>query len=117
MIKPARPPAAGDRVLGSDHGEIGEVKEVVQHSADTAGYLLVPRGLVFERVTYIPLDVVVKKVGRDVFVNIPKLVVTKMPWDGPPSAVDADAKRGPRAREVERLYGSRNPSAWDAGGG
>ncbi len=104
-------PDPGDRVLGSDHGEIGEVQEVVQPSAETPGYLLVPRGFVFERDTYIPLDAVVKKVGRDVFVNIPKIVVGKMPWDAPPSAAEQDAKRGPSSGEIERLYRSRNPSA------
>ncbi len=109
------PPAAGDRVLGSDHGEIGEVKEVVEPAEDVAAHLVVARGAIFERETYIPLDAVVRRVGRDVFVNIPKLVVQKMPWDAPPSAAEDEAKRGPRAPEVDRLYGSRDPSAWDAG--
>ena len=102
--------APGDRVLGSDHGEIGTVEEVVEPSAETPGYLLVPRGLLFDRDTYIPLDAVVKKVGRDAFVNIPKLVVGKMPWDAPPSAAEQEAKRGPRSSAVERLYRSRDPS-------
>ncbi|MDP8911924.1 MAG: cysteine hydrolase [Actinomycetota bacterium] len=104
-------PQVGDRVRGSDHGEIGEIKEVVEPDAETPGYLLVPRGLVFERDTYIPLDAVVKKAGREVFVNIPKLIVGKMPWDAPPSAAEQDAKRGPRSRDIERLYRSRDPSA------
>ncbi|MDQ4129749.1 MAG: cysteine hydrolase [Actinomycetota bacterium] len=104
------PVEPGDVVRGSDHGEIGEVKEVVEPSARTSGYLLVPRGRVFERDTYIPLDAVVKKAGRDLFVNIPKLVVGKMPWDAPPSPADQEAKRGPRSGEVERLYRSRDPS-------
>ena len=104
------PVVAGDRVFGSDHGEIGEVKDVVQPSSETAGYLLVPRGVVFESDTYIPLDAVVKKVGRDIFVNIPKLIVGKMPWGAPPSTAEQEAKRGPRAGEIERLYRSRNPS-------
>ncbi len=107
-------PEPGDRVRGSDHGEIGEVKEVVQATSTTAGYLLVPRGLVFERDTYIPLDAVVKKIGRDVFVNIPKLIVGKMPWDVPPSAAEQKAKRGPRRGDVDRLYRSREPSRWEA---
>jgi ureidoacrylate peracid hydrolase len=107
-------PEPGDRVRGSDHGEIGEVKEVVERSSDPGGYLLVPRGRVFERDTYIPLDAVVKKVGRDVFVNIPKLIVGKMPWDEPPSAAEQETKRGPRRDEVERLYRSRDPSSSDA---
>ena len=110
------PAAAGDRVLGSDHGEIGEIKEVVEPAEDVVAHLVVARGAVFERETYIPLDAIVRKVGRDVFVNIPKLVVPKMPWDAPPSAGDEKAKRGPRAPVVERLYRSRNPSACDARG-
>ena len=87
------------------------MKEVVQPSAETVGYLLVPRGLVFERDTYIPLDAVVKKVGRDVFVNIPKLIVGRMPWQVLPSAADHEARRGPRRSDGARLYRSRNPSA------
>jgi len=106
-------PQPGDRVRGSDHGEIGEVKEVVEASPDTAGYLLVPRGLVLKHDTYIPLETVVRKVGHDVFVNIPKLIVAKMPWDLPPAAAEQEAKRGPRRGEVERLYRSRDPSSWE----
>ena len=107
-------PEPGDRVRGSDHSEIGEVKEVVEPSAESTGYMLVPRGLVFERDTYVPLEAVVKKVGRDVFVNIPKLIVGKMPWDVPPAAAEQEAKRGPRRGDVERLYRSRDPSSLDA---
>ncbi len=104
----------GDRVVGSDRGEIGEVEEVVEASGDTPGYLLVPRGL-FSRDTYIPLDAVVKKIGRDVVVNVPKLVVGKMPWGERPSAAEQEAKHGPRASDVARLYGSRGPSRTTAG--
>ncbi len=100
----------GERVRGSDHGEIGTIKDVVAPSAETPGYLLVPRGRVFERDTYIPLDAIVKKAGGDVFVNIPKLIVEKMPWDAPPSPAEQEAKRGPRSGQVERLYRSRDPS-------
>ena len=110
-------PEPGDRVRGSDHGDIGEVKEVVEASSESAGHLLVPRGLVFERDTYIPLDAVVKRVARDVFINIPKLIVGQMPWDVPPSAGEQEAKRGPRAGEVARLYRSRQPSRWHAARG
>ena len=106
----------GDRVRGSDHGEIGTVRDFVEPSPQTSGYLLVPRGRVFERDTYIPLDAVVKKVGRDVFVNIPKLIVAKMPWDAPPSPADQEAKRGPRSGQVERLYRSRDPSIGEGAG-
>jgi hypothetical protein len=100
----------GDRVVGSDHGEIGTVKEVVGAMGETEGYLLVPRGLIFGSETYIPLDAVIKRSGTDVFVNIPKLVVGTMPWSEPPSRADRRAKQGPRATQVEKLYGSRSPS-------
>ncbi len=55
------------RAVGSDRGETGEVKEVVEASAGAPGYVLVPRGL-FNGDTHIPLDAVVRKVGRDVVV-------------------------------------------------
>ncbi len=109
------PVEPGDRVRGSDHGEIGTVRDVVEPSAQTSGYLLVPRGRVFERDTYIPLDAVVKKAGGDVFVNIPKLIVGKLPWDAPPSPGEQEAKRGPRPDQVERLYRSRDPSIGEGG--
>ena len=100
----------GDAVRGSDHGEIGTVEQVVETSEETEGYLLVPRGLIFKTDTYIPLDAVVKRSGTDVFINIPKLVVQTMPWGEPPSRADRQAKHGPRATAVDKLYGSRSPS-------
>ncbi len=100
----------GDAVRGSDHGEIGTVDKVALATAETEGYLLVPRGLIFKTDTYIPLDAVVKRSGTDVFINIPKLVVGTMPWGEPPSRTDRRAKQGPRAAEVDKLYGSRSPS-------
>lgn len=100
----------GDTVRGSDHGEIGTVERVVEATDETEGYLLVPSGLIFKTDTYIPLDAVTKRSGTDVFINIPKLVIGTMPWTEPPSRTDRRAKRGPRVKEVEKLYGSRSPS-------
>ncbi len=100
----------GDKVYGSDHGEIGTVKEVVEAAEETEGYLLVPRGLIFQTDTYIPLDAVVKRSGTDVFINIPKLVLGVMPWSEPPSRVVMQAKFGTPATGVDKLYGSRSPS-------
>ncbi len=100
----------GDTVRGSDSGEIGEVERVVEASDETEAHIVVPRGLIFERDTYIPLEAVVRRAGTDVFVNVPKLVVGKMPWDEPPSLSNQQAKHGPRARDVQALYGSRLPS-------
>jgi len=101
----------GDTVLGSDNGEIGTVKEVVPSTDEVEGYLLVPRGIVFEKDTYIPIDTVVKRSEDKVFVNIPKLIVGKMPWDEPPSREVRRSKMGPSSERVGLLYGSRSPSA------
>ncbi len=100
----------GDTVRGSDHGQIGTVDKVVEATEETEGYLLVPRGLVFKSDTYIPLDAVLKRSGTDVFINIPKLIFAQMPWGAPPTRTDRRAKQGPRATEVDKLYGSRSPS-------
>jgi len=99
-------------VYGSDHGEIGTVKEVVEAAEETEGYLLVPRGLIFQTDTYIPLDAVVKRSGTDGFINIPKLVIEVMPWSEPPSRVEIQAKFGLPATGVDKLYGSRSPSVY-----
>ena len=101
---------AGDRVRGSDHGEIGTVERVVEATADTAAHLVVPRGLLLKRDTFIPLDAVVKRADGTVFVNVPKLVIGTIPWEVPPSLAAQRRKRGPRAAAVDKLYGSRSPS-------
>lgn len=103
-------PRPGDTVLGSDRGKIGTVKEVVDEGTTTTGYLLVKRGVILEHDTYIPLDAVVKRAGQTVFVNVPRLVVAKMPWDEPPSTDALLAKSGPATRDVDKLYRSRRPS-------
>lgn len=100
----------GDTVRGSDHGEIGTVNRVVQATDDAEPYLVVPRGLILHRDTYIPLDAVVKRSGTDVFINVPKLVVGKMPWDHAPARIERNANLGPAAGTVEKLYRSRAPS-------
>ncbi len=103
----------GDTVRGSDHGEIGTVERVVEATGDAEAHLVVPRGLIFERDTFIPLDAVVKRAGTTVFINVPKLVLGQMPWDQPSSRSKQQAKIGPRAATVDKLYGSRSPSAWE----
>ncbi|MCA1604775.1 MAG: cysteine hydrolase [Acidobacteria bacterium] len=100
----------GDTVRGSDHGEIGTVDKVVEATNEHEAYLLVPRGLIFQTDTYVPLDAVVKRAGKDVFINIPKLVVGEMPWAEPPSGSSRRAKLGPPAVEVDKLYRSKSPS-------
>jgi len=96
----------GDVVRGSDHGKIGEIEEVVQASGEHEAYMLVPRGLVFEKDTYIPLDAVVRRAGGEIFINIPKLVVGKMPWSEKPTRAGRAEKVGTAAASVEKLYRS-----------
>jgi ureidoacrylate peracid hydrolase len=104
---------AGDTVRGSDHLEIGTVEKVVEPDETTEAYLLVPRGLIFEKDTYIPLDAVVRRAGTDVFVNVPGVVIGKMPWGEPPTREERQSKYGPRAAAVGKLYRSRSPSRDD----
>ncbi len=103
-------PQPGDRVFGSDHLEVGTVEQVVAATDDTEAYLLVPRGLIFKADTYIPLETVARRAGTDVFINVPKIVVSAMPWDRPPLHAERQVMQGPRAGDVTRLYGSRSPS-------
>jgi len=100
----------GDAVLGSDHGEIGTVQEVLPETDEHAACLLISRGLIFTSDTYIPMDAVVQRSGTDVFVNVPKLVASKMPWERPPSHADRAEKNGLPAAAVEKLYRNHQPS-------
>lgn len=103
----------GDTVRGSDHFEIGTVKDVVAADAETEAHIVVPSGLIFSSDIFIPLDAVVRRAGDQVFVNVPKLVVGAMPWDKPPEKRERKEKYGPPASAVDKLYGSRTPSAHD----
>ena len=105
-----RLPRKGDKVLGSDHLEVGTVEEVVEGDGERPGYLVVPRGLVFERDTFIPLDAVAKVGDDEVFVNVPRLFVAKMPWDERPTSAGRQEKLGPRRQEAATVYASRSPS-------
>ncbi len=100
----------GDTVRGSDHGEIGEVEQVVPATAEHEAHLVVPRGMIFQTAMFIPLDTVVKRAGTEVFINVPKLVVGIMPWSEPPSRSDRRVKQGPLSTHVDKLYGSVAPS-------
>jgi ureidoacrylate peracid hydrolase len=104
-------PRVGDTVRGSDHLEIGEIREIVPATEVNEAYMLVPRGMIFERDTCIPLDAVVRRAGTDVFINVPKLVVGTMPWDEPPSREERRKKMGPSREKAGLLYRSRNPDA------
>ena len=101
----------GDTVYGSDHGEIGKVDKVVGATQNTEGYLLIASGFIFKTDTYIPLDAITKRIGTDVFINIPKLIISTLPWKDPVSRIGMREKQGPAANEVEKLYGSYSPSS------
>ncbi|MDQ3051638.1 MAG: cysteine hydrolase [Bacteroidota bacterium] len=101
----------GDTILGSDHGEIGTIEKIIYGTGEIESYLLVPQGLIFKTDTYIPLNTITKRSGKNVFINIPKLVVHTMPWSKPPLKNDLKEKQGPSAESVEKLYGSYSPSA------
>ncbi|WP_062545623.1 isochorismatase family protein [Rufibacter tibetensis] len=101
----------GDTVKGSDNGDIGTVEKVVKASGGTGGYILVPRGLIFKTDTYIPVDAITKRSGNAVFINVPKILVGEMPWKEAPTRKDWEAKQGPSAKDVKKLYHSRTASA------
>lgn len=103
-------PAPGDTVVGSDRGEIGEVVEVVAGNSGAPGYVLVKRGLIFDRDTYIPLNAVTHRMDGRVYITVPKLVIGKLPWGEPPSSAAAREKLGELMAKVEMLYGSFNPT-------
>jgi ureidoacrylate peracid hydrolase len=109
-VGPERLPAAGDDVYASDQMKIGGIEEVVEATADAPGHVLVKRGI-FNHDTYIPLDAVVKVADGKAFINLPKLVIGKMPWDEPPTTQSRRSKIGPAPAEVEQLYGSVGPTA------
>ncbi len=104
-------PKKGDKVFGSDHLKVGSVEEVVEGDDEKPGYVVVPRGLVFERETFIPLDAIAKVGEGEVYINVPRLFVAKMPWDEPPTTAARQEKLGPRREQVGNLYGSRGPSS------
>lgn len=108
-IGPERLPALGDDVYASDQMKIGGIEEIVDDADGLTGYVLVGRG-VFNRATYIPLDAVVKVADGKAFINLPKLVIGKMPWDDPPTVETTSAKVGPSPAAVDKLYGSVGPS-------
>ncbi len=89
-------PKKGDKVFGSDHLAVGTVDEVVESDGGTPSFMVVLRGIVFERETFIPLDAVVKVGDDEVFVNVPRLFIAKMPWSQLPTSVSRQEKLGQR---------------------
>jgi nicotinamidase-related amidase len=106
----------GDTVRGSDHGEIGTVKEVLPATSEHDACLLVPQGMIFSHDSYIPMDAIVHRSGSDLFVNVPNLVASKMPWEKPPSRAEEEAKKGRSAASVEKLYRSYAPTGQEVSG-
>ncbi len=101
----------GDTVLGSDRGKIGTVQDVVPASDGGPAHMLVARGVIFDKDTFVPLDAVVKRSGDQVFINVPKLVAKDMPWGDKPSSATRQDKLGKPSGEAGALYRSRQPSA------
>jgi len=60
--------------------------------------------------SYIPMDAVVQRSGSDVYINVPKLVASKMPWDKLPSRLERAEKNGAPAATVDKLYRSFEPT-------
>jgi ureidoacrylate peracid hydrolase len=101
--------AAGDTVVGSDRGKIGTVEEV--HLGEQVPYVTVSTGVLgIGSKLHIPVEAIVQRSGREVFVNIPKLVASKMPWHEPPTLQEQRAKFGPQENSVGALYGSAGPT-------
>lgn len=107
---PEQLPRVGDTVIGSDRATIGEVEGVVEATDETAGHLRVPRGHIFDKDTYIPLEAVAHRADGRVYVNVPKLVVGKLPWGEPPSLAALTAKLGPAKDDAGALYRSYAPT-------
>lgn len=101
---------AGDKVVGSDNLEIGEVSEVVPASDEHEAHMLIKKGIIFTNDIYIPMDTVVKKTGSKVIINVPKLVVGKMPWSAAPTREMREDKQGEAADSVSKLYRSQSPT-------
>jgi ureidoacrylate peracid hydrolase len=100
----------GDTVYGSDRGKIGTVEEVVPAGDGVPAYMVVPRGLIADKDTFIPLEAVTHAVEDRVYVNVPKLVIGKLPWGERPSAEATRSKYGLPADRVDKLYRSYAPS-------
>ncbi|MDQ3732756.1 MAG: isochorismatase family protein, partial [Actinomycetota bacterium] len=104
----------GDTVYGSDRGKIGPVEQVVPARDGVPAYLVVPRGVIFDKDTCIPFDAVTHRAEDRVYINVPKLVIGKLPWNEPPTADATQSKLGPPASEVTALYRSHAPSGFQS---
>lgn len=107
---PAEAVRVGDIVYGSDRGKIGRVDEIVPAAGEVPGCLVVPRGVIVDKDTFIPLDAVIHRSEDRVYINVPKLVIGKLPWTERPTADAARAKLGASAADVDALYRSHAPT-------
>lgn len=99
----------GDQVVGSDHGKVGTVDEVIVGNSEHADHIKINTG-VFGSDLFIPLDAVVHKGGGEIYINIPKLVASKMPWTEAPSHNAQAQKHGQPKNAVNALYRSISPT-------
>jgi hypothetical protein len=56
------------------------------------------------------MDAVIKRAGTDVFINLPKMVAGKMPWNEPPTNEGVKEKQGQPAAQLDKLYQSFAPT-------
>ena len=121
-------PRPGDTVWGSDRLRIGSVEAVVPATGTTAAHLVVRRkgrfiDAILELVQhtrlrrtgyksriYVPIDAAVKRVEGNVVINVPRIVVRKMPWRQPPARTVQEMKYGPAPEQIANLYGTAAPS-------
>jgi ureidoacrylate peracid hydrolase len=111
--QPQLPIQAGDAVIGSDHGNVGKVVGFFAEDDQIAPHVKVDTG-VLDSDLYIPLDAVTHRGEGEIYINIPKLVASKMPWKEPPTREDQALKMGPPSAEVSTLYRSVSPSSSSA---
>jgi hypothetical protein len=64
-----------------------------------------------QRDKFIAIDVISKRVGTEVFVNVPKLVVDNMPWSEPPTRIQQSEKQGPTEASSNKPFHSVRPSS------
>jgi ureidoacrylate peracid hydrolase len=101
-------PQPGDNVRASDRLKLGTVTEVRDGAGDEEPHMVVRRRV--GRPLFVPLDAVVRRSAREVVLNVPWLLVPKLPWRAAPRRAARTALLGPVTKDVDRLYRSRDPS-------
>jgi ureidoacrylate peracid hydrolase len=104
-----RQPHPGDTVLSSDRLDLGTITHVVAADQHHTSHLRVRKGRLLRRRFHVPTDVVTMVGSDTVMINLPKLVIDKMPWDDPPTHATRRAAAGPYEDDVEHLYTSTGP--------